>query len=191
MQQIGFAFPGIFSVIMVMTLNMEGDVSSTRLILFYYITAALVLPGLFAWIILCRSNLVRSALEAKDESMGGMVVRTAEDLGVPVKTGPSAYSPLVLEDCSEEENATQKTLDKEQQYRKPSLVEILFSSNTTTVLDDSRRLLKTHPSLLKHAFDDESITTSISTHRWTLFLTISISILQGSLLSYTCGCTLW
>lgn len=52
MQQIGFAFPGIISLILVQILNMEGDVSLTRLRIFYWTTAALVLPGIIAWVII-------------------------------------------------------------------------------------------------------------------------------------------
>ena len=50
MQQIGFAFPGVYSIIMVHVLDMEGTVSRTRLEIFYYTTALCVLPGVLAWV---------------------------------------------------------------------------------------------------------------------------------------------
>jgi hypothetical protein len=58
---------------------------------------------------------------------------------------------------------------------------------------DSRMLLQEEGGmdLMIAAIDGNVIRTPINLHRWTLFLTISISILQGSLLSYTCGCTLY
>ena len=60
-------------------------------------------------------------------------------------------------------------------------------------LTDSRKLLKEGNALhlIREAIDGDDITAPILVHRWTLFLTIYISILQGSLLSYTCGCTLF
>jgi hypothetical protein len=51
MQQIGFAFPGVYSVIIIFSLNIKGDdVPEKNVNLFYFITAAFVFPGLFAWV---------------------------------------------------------------------------------------------------------------------------------------------
>jgi hypothetical protein len=50
MQQIGFAFPGVVSIILVQILDLEGEVPRHRLVVFYVVTAALVIPGLIAWV---------------------------------------------------------------------------------------------------------------------------------------------
>lgn len=59
-------------------------------------------------------------------------------------------------------------------------------------LHDSRVIVESHPDILQTSIlNDESCIASIDTHRWAIFLNIYVSILQGSLLTYTCGCTLW
>jgi hypothetical protein len=50
MQQIGFAFPGVYSIVMVNVLEMEGEVSQKRLYIFYFTTALFTVPGIIAWV---------------------------------------------------------------------------------------------------------------------------------------------
>ena len=50
MQQIGFAFPGIISILLINLLKMEGEVKLQKLIIFYWTTAILVIPGIIAWV---------------------------------------------------------------------------------------------------------------------------------------------
>lgn len=64
-------------------------------------------------------------------------------------------------------------------------------SSQNLLFNESKHLLLTSPELLELAIYSEPVENVINLHRWTLFLTLFISILQGSLLSYTCGCTLF
>jgi hypothetical protein len=52
-------------------------------------------------------------------------------------------------------------------------------------------MIKGSPNVLREKLNEAKCNEVINTHRWTLFFTIYVSILQGSLLTYTCGCTLW
>jgi hypothetical protein len=197
MQQIGFVLPGLYSVVAVTVLDMEGDVPEWRLRLFFWMTAAGVLPGIAAWYVLCQSDLVRVALERKDHTMSGMLIEqhmgqqemgtaspVTERSNVTAGSGQSGSHSAGSED--DEEYATSCTM-ADASDRHP----LMLSQNKESILAYSRDLLKDRPSLLDAAIDGDSIAAPLLLHRWTLFLTIFISILQGSLLSYTCGAELW
>jgi hypothetical protein len=50
MQQIGFVLPGLYGIIIISVMDLEGEVAIERLYIFYYTTALLVIPGLIAWV---------------------------------------------------------------------------------------------------------------------------------------------
>lgn len=66
-QQIGFALPGVFALVMSAAYHLSTDSSRTEFTTFYVITGAFVFLGLVAWLILGRSDVVRVLLEAKDD----------------------------------------------------------------------------------------------------------------------------
>jgi hypothetical protein len=203
MQQIGFAFPGLISLILVHSLHMEGDVSFTRLCLFYYITAILILPGILAWVILCRSSIVREVLEGKDQTMSRMILQVANTFPASKRRKDRHdYHRFV---CLNDEEESQQDLssivdpypdadtdpDADPLEADMNLSLLIQKQQSPATLDESKQLLLNTPQLLDIALQPEPILQRINLHRWTLFLTLFISILQGSLLAYTCGCTLF
>jgi len=178
MQQIGFVLPGLYSVVAVTVLDMEGEVPEWRLRLFYWMTAAGVLPGILAWYLLCRSDLVRQALERKDEAMGGMLI----EQHMAMSSGNNSAGTDFVTD-GHDADADVDT----------AAVPLMLSHNKAGILAYSRGLLKDSPGLLSEALVDSGVVIeeALLLHRWALFLTIFISILQCSLLSYTCGAELW
>lgn len=103
------------------------------------------------------------------------------------------YPPISLQDDSSKStnttNITNTINDNIQGSTTGPLLQQLSSQNL--LLNESKQLLLSSPELLEIAIYSEPIEDIIYYHRWTLFLTLFISILQGSLLSYTCGCTLF
>jgi hypothetical protein len=67
LQQIGFVLPGLFSILMIYTLNLRGggDISLHKRILFFSCACLCVVPGLFAWHFLCNSPLASNKLVNK------------------------------------------------------------------------------------------------------------------------------
>ena len=67
LQQIGFVLPGLFSILMIYTLNLRGggEISFRKRIVFFSCASLCVIPGLFAWYFLCNSHLASSKLVNK------------------------------------------------------------------------------------------------------------------------------
>ena len=78
MQQIGFALPAVVAVILSVALNLSRDtVSSSYLLIFFFLCAALVVPGAFAWFLISRSTIVKDKLFQKDSILGNIVISSA------------------------------------------------------------------------------------------------------------------
>ena len=97
-------------------------------------------------------------------------------------TPPIKYPIISIND--DDSSKSQNCLD-------PTTLHPQQVSSQNLLLNESKNLLLNSPELLELAIYSEPIDKIIYFHRWTLFLTLFISILQGSLLSYTCGCTLF
>lgn len=66
LQQIGFVLPGLFSILMIYTLDLKGgEISFTRKLIFFSCACFCILPGLIAWYYLCNSDLATKRLETK------------------------------------------------------------------------------------------------------------------------------
>lgn len=67
LQQIGFALPGLYAIVMVTLLDMQGDVPKEKLYIYYYVTTAFcIVPGIIAWYGLLKSNFIVKLLKIKD-----------------------------------------------------------------------------------------------------------------------------
>jgi hypothetical protein len=79
LQQIGFVLPGLFSILMIYTLDLKGgDISFHKRILFFSCACLCVMPGLFAWHFLCNSPLASNRLVNKDKRMSLQIVHSAK-----------------------------------------------------------------------------------------------------------------
>lgn len=76
-QQVGFMLPGAMCILLVLVLELDVDIiSRNELYRYYIIISALVLSGVIAWVVLCRSDLIRTQLQLKDDQTGAMVLRS-------------------------------------------------------------------------------------------------------------------
>ena len=66
----------------------------------------------------------------------------------------------------------------------------ILSQDNARIMEDSRALLKDKPKLLQYAMRSDHCRKTLEPYRWSLFITIFASILQGSFISYATGCVL-
>lgn len=66
LQQIGFVLPGLFSILMIYTLDLKGgEVSFEKKLIFFSCACLCTTPGLIAWYFLCHSELALKRLDTK------------------------------------------------------------------------------------------------------------------------------
>ena len=76
-QLIGFMFPGVVCIILVLAFNVSDadSISLEELYTYYGIVSLCSMQGICAWYVLCRSDFVLVSLMANDNKVGGLILQ--------------------------------------------------------------------------------------------------------------------
>lgn len=154
-QQIGFALPGVFVLVMFFSLRIDGDSSIGDLFMFYGITLVFVFMGLLSWVYLGRSDLLMISLSLKDENVSSKVFRKMDEKRNPLTVQLSgATAPFYPHEESDQ--------------RKDVVAAAVYQE----------------PALLNEALKAPEVRKKLWSNQAALFITIFCSILQGAFLTY-------
>jgi hypothetical protein len=205
-QQIGFALPGLYSIIMMTLLDMQGnDLPNETIYIYYYVTAICVVPGIIAWYVLLKSNVVVKLLKGNLSTYVSiyLIYLILYLIFVKLLSVKDFNAGLSKHDASLEKsfgsNSIQHTtsllrgtISQTDNYDDKGCVDV-YTADTNMKTNDKEQYqpITYEDDKDAHIVTKSEISHKINLHRWSLFLNISISIFQGSFMSYTCGCTLW
>lgn len=76
-QLIGFMFPGVVCIILVLAFNVSDadSLGLEELYVYYGVVAMCCLQGIYAWYVLCRSDFVLNSLAANDNKVSGLILK--------------------------------------------------------------------------------------------------------------------
>jgi len=215
MQQIGFALPAVFGIITSLVFNLSADdVPDINIILFFWSIALFVVPGIITWHFMHKSHIVREKLLAKDFNLGHLLIESAlqkSNHDLASLTEEPVESPLYNDYTDDDEGRGTEVMIRDSSEVSPRESNRVRSSDifvpngkideksflldsphtSQRMMMDSRQFLLDDKSLIQDVMRSNKCNEVLKPYRWTLFITIFASILQGSFISYTFGCVLF